>query len=248
MDKHEWIFISPHLDDVALSCGGLVWDLAQMGHTVSVWTLVAGFPSNEDYSPFAQQIHSEWGFAGAEAFQVRRAEDRAACAVMGAQVRHFDWLDAIYRRDMNSGEPIVNNDDELFSNPPEDSLVAEISEVLAAALPTQARPVFPIGLGGHVDHQAVVQAGERIGRACLYYADYPYILNHFEHPGLRAGVRIKRPHHLDEAALDAWCEAVLCYTSQLSMFWRDTDEARLALRNYLAGGGGRLWDMVNGGE
>ena len=242
MDKHTWIFISPHLDDVALSCGGLVWDLARAGHTVSVWTLMAGLPTDENYSPFAQQIHSEWGVAGAEAFHVRRAEDRAACAVLGAEVRHFDWLDAIYRRDTNSGEPIVNDDEELFSNPPEVSLVKEITEVLTAALPLGTRLVFPIGLGGHVDHQAVVKAGKRIGHAALYYADYPYILKQFDTPGFRAGLWKNLHHHLDEAALDAWCKAVLCHTSQLSMFWRDADETRLALRNYLAGGGGRLWD------
>ena len=243
MEKHDWIFISPHLDDVALSCGGLVWDLVRAGHSVSVWTLVAGLPSDEDYSPFAQQIHSAWGVAGAEAFRVRREEDRAACAVMGAQVRHFDWLDAIYRRDSHTGEPIVNNDEQLFSNPPEESLVSALTAFLSTALPQQARLVFPIGLGGHVDHQAVVQAGKRIGRAALYYADYPYVLKQFDTPDFRTGMWKKRPHHLDEAALDAWCEAVLCHTSQLSMFWRDEDETRLALRNYLAGGGGRLWEM-----
>ena len=115
--------------------------------------------------------------------------------------------------------------------------------MLTEALPTQAHLVFPIGLGGHVDHQAVVQAGERIGRDRLYYADYPYVLKQFDTPDFKAGTWKKRPHHLDEAALEAWCEAVLCYTSQLSMFWRDADETRLALRNYLAGGGGRLWEL-----
>ncbi len=246
MKTEPWIFISPHLDDVALSCGGLVWDLAQAGHTVSVWTLMAGLPTDENYSPFARQNHSDWGVAGSEAFQVRQAEDHAACAVMGAEVLHFDWLDAIYRRDTNSGEPIVNNNQELFNNPPEVSLVEEITEVLTTALPPQARLVFPIGLGGHVDHQAVVQAGKRLGRAALYYADYPYILKQFDSPGFRADLWKKIPHHLDVAALAAWCEAVLCHTSQLSMFWRDADETRLALQNYLAGGGGRLWEKVNG--
>jgi len=242
MKTETWIFISPHLDDVALSCGGLVWDLTRAGYTVSVWTLMAGLPADENYSPFAQRIHSEWGVAGSEAFRARRAEDHAACSVLGAEVRHFDWLDVIYRNDSISGEPIVNNNQELFSKPPEGSLVEEITEFLTARFPPEAQLVFPIGLGGHVDHQAVVQAGEHIERTALYYADYPYVLKQFDHPGFQSGTWNKLHHHLDEAALDAWCEAVLCYTSQLSMFWRDEKETRLALRNYLAGGGGRLWE------
>ena len=241
MENQTWIFISPHLDDVVLSCGGLVYDLVRAGHAVSVWTLVAGLPTDDNYSPFAHKIHGEWGVAGAEAFQARRAEDQAACTVLGAEVRHFNFLDVIYRQDPQTGEPMVNNNQELFSKPPEENLVEEITTMLTEALPPQAHLVFPIGLGGHVDHQAVVQAGERIGRDRLYYADYPYVLKQFDTPDFRAGTWMKRPYHLDEAALEAWCEAVLCYASQVSMFWRDADETRLALRNYLAGGGGRLW-------
>ena len=248
MNTKPWIFIAPHLDDVALSCGGLVWDLARSGQSVSVWTLVAGLPTDEDYSPFAQQIHRVWSVAGYEAFRVRREEDRAACAVLGAEVRHYDWLDAIYRRDPNSGEPIVNNDVELFNDPPEPSLVDEITAALQAELPAAAHLVFPMGLGGHIDHQAVVQSGARIGAVEYYYADYPYILRTFDNPEFRKGHWKSIPHHLDQEALEIWCEAVLCHASQLSTFWRDEAETRLALRNYLAGGGGRLMKRSIAGE
>lgn len=241
MNTNQWIFISPHLDDVVLSCGGLVWDLTQAGQNVAVWTLMAGLPLHEDYSLFAQQNHRAWGVSGREAIQRRREEDRAACAVLGAAVRHFDWLDAIYRRDPDSGEPIVNNDDQLFNDPPELGLVDEITVVLKAALPADATLVFPIGLGGHIDHQAVVQAGDGISQIVYYYADYPYILKNFDNPGFRKDLWKNIPHPLDQNALNAWSQAVLCHASQLNTFWRDAAEARLALRNYLAGGGGRLW-------
>lgn len=248
MNTNQWIFISPHLDDVALSCGGLIWDLTRAGHTVAVWTLMAGTPTDENYSPFAQRNHRLWGISGREAIHARREEDRAACALLGAEARHFDWPDAIYRRDPHTGDPIVNNNEALFNDPPETSLVDEITAVLQAVPPGGSRLVFPIGLGGHIDHQAVVRAGDRLDRVECYYADYPYILKNFDSPGFREGLWKSIPHFLDQAALDAWCEAVLCYASQLSTFWRDAGETRLALRNYLAGGGGRLWHPVNCGE
>ncbi len=221
-------------------------ELVQADHRVAVWTLFAGDPPDADFSPFAQQIHHTWGISGQEAIRQRRAEDRAACAVLGAQVRHFDWPDAIYRRDGHSGGPIVTSNETLFSRIPEPALTAEIRAVISADVPKDARLVLPIGLGAHVDHQAVVLADEGLGQVEHFYADYPYILERFEHPVLHEGQFESIPHPLSEAALLAWQEAVLCYTSQLSTFWRDEGGTRLALRNYLAGGGWRLWRICKG--
>ena len=245
MNTHRWIFLSPHLDDVALSCGGLVWDLTRQGQRVEIWTLMAGLPPDADFSPFAQQLHRNWGISGTEAILARRAEDQAACTVLGAEMRHFDWPDAIYRRDPLTGEPIVNNDDQLFSQIPEPTLVDQIAEMITKTLPAGSHLVLPMGLGNHVDHQAVVQVGIKVGRGEYTYADYPYITQHFNSPVLRDGSWHTVRYPLDEDALVAWQSAVLCYTSQLSTFWCDEEEMRLALRNYLAGGGGRLWEKFS---
>jgi hypothetical protein len=241
MDTKDYIFISPHLDDVTLSCGGLVWDLVRQGHRVEIWTLMSGLQSDETYSNFAQSLHKNWDIPDREAILVRRAEDQAACAVLGAHCRHFGWLDAIYRSDPQSGAPIVNNNEELFSRLPEQTLVDEIAAVLSTSLPKDVLLVLPMGLGNHVDHQVIVWVGRQLGRTDFWYADYPYVIHHFDNPLITDGTLEILPHALSEAALLAWQEAVLCYVSQLTTFWRDTEETQLALRNYLAGGGGRLW-------
>lgn len=241
MPSENWILISPHFDDVALSCGGLVYTLTQQGHHVEVWTIMGGFPLREEYSKFANQNHRAWGMSGVEAIKMRRGEDRAACDVLGAQPRHFDWLDAIYRYDPKTGRPLVNNNNELFNRPPEKSLVDGIAAMLATEIPANAHVVGSIGLGNHIDHCAVTQAIEAFPHNVAYYADYPYILEHFDHPEITESHFIKQPIALSQAALKAWQDAVLCYASQLSGFWRDAKEARLTLRNYLAGGGGGLW-------
>jgi LmbE family N-acetylglucosaminyl deacetylase len=241
MDPKHWIFLSPHFDDVALSCGGLVWQLTSEGHQVEIWTIMGGLPPEAPYSEFARQNHEIWGMSGEAAIRMRRSEDLAACAVMGARARHCGWLDVIYRQDRESGAPIVNNNQELFGRPPEADLVADITLFLMAEVPESAKLVSPIGLGSHIDHRALVQAVEQSDRANFYYADYPYILSDYAALAAEPQKFAKTPRSLDEDALKHWQEAVLCYTSQLITFWRDEAESRLALRNYMAGGGGRLW-------
>lgn len=172
---------------------------------------------------------------------MRREEDQAACEVLGATPRHFDWPDAIYRRDPHTGEALVNNNEELFSRPPEEALVLEIAQTLRRELPDEAQLVLPMGLGNHIDHHAVTIAGEMLERTALFYADYPYILDNFDHPNFIKGSYQKLSHLLSKEALQAWQAAVLCHRSQLSGFWRNETEARLAINNYMAGGGGCLW-------
>ena len=244
MDNHHWIFLSPHLDDVALSCSGLVWDLAHKGHIVEIWTLMAGLPPDEPYSDFAEENHLIWGMSGKAAILMRREEDQNACDILGVQPKQFDWADAIYRVDLMTGEPIVNNDLELFGKAPEEWLVDEIGDLLRTKIPGDAQVVLPLGLGGHIDHSAVVKAGNVLQRMPFYYADYPYILESFDPSKFHSSRWRRIPYDLDEEALYSWQESVLCYASQINYFWRDEEEVRLAIRNYLAGGGGRLWQKI----
>ena len=179
MNPQHWIFLSPHLDDVTLSCGALIRDLTSQGQRVEIWTLMAGIPKDENFSVFAQQMHQIWGMTGKEVVSRRQAEDRAACEVLGAQHRHLAYLDVIYRYDTVSGAPLVNNDDELFGKTPEKQLVNAIVRKLQDEIPADAQVVLPMGLGNHVDHQAVAQAGEVLKRR-RYYADYPYVLKSYD--------------------------------------------------------------------
>lgn len=244
MNQKHWIFLSPHFDDVVLSCGGLIWDLTNQGDQAEIWTIMAGYPVDESYSAFAQQNHLAWGKAGREAIDMRRAEDQAACEILGARSHHFNWPDVIYRRHTQNGEPIVNTNEELFNAPTEPTLVDDIAKVLIDEIPYEAALVLPMGLGGHLDHRAVVDVGKRLTRVDFYFADYPYILWCFDSPILTTNTYRKMHQCISREALQAWQEAVLCYRSQLSAFWRDDKEALLALNNYLAGGGGRLWQEI----
>jgi LmbE family N-acetylglucosaminyl deacetylase len=244
MEIDHWIFISPHLDDVVLSCGGLVWSLTQAGQQVSIWTILAGDPPDEDYSAFARENHAAWGKSGAEAIAMRRAEDEAACKRLGSAPRHFDLPDVIYRRHPQSGEPVVHNNDELFGLSPEPQMVSRVAALLASEVPPEAKLVLPIGLGGHIDHHLVASAGEKFHKTAAFYLDYPYILKDYNAAILKAGNLQKIETPLYEDSLAAWQDAVLCYPSQIGGFWRNAEETRLAYRNFMAGGGGRLWVKI----
>ena len=236
----KYIYIAPHLDDAVLSCGGLIFEQVRAGHQVEVWTLTAGIPDSSTMPPFGRELNAKWGI-DLQALQTRREEDIKACRVLGAQAVHLDWLDCIYRW-REDGTPLVNNDDELFSAQPEPALVEEIALWLKAHVPAKARLVGPLGVGGHVDHRLTVGAVEKSGLKSLFYADYPYVRYHFEWAERFESGELKRqPFVIGKEGVEAWQEAVLCYRSQLSTFWRTKRECQLSIANYSAGGGGRIF-------
>ena len=102
----RWIYISPHLDDAVLSTGGFLYEQAQAGIPVEIWTIVCGFPPPGELTPFAQVMHFQWGTGTAEeTVNLRRAEDLEAARIVGAKTVHFDIPDCIYRRGPD-GEPL----------------------------------------------------------------------------------------------------------------------------------------------
>src|ERR1043166_8452227 len=94
------IFVSPHFDDVALSCGGTVAAEVAAGHDPLIVTVFAGAPPPErPLSGFAQVIHEMMGCkdaTAAEVLNMRRSEDEAAVRTLGARHHWLDHLDAPY--------------------------------------------------------------------------------------------------------------------------------------------------------
>jgi len=241
---HKWIFLSPHFDDVALSCGGLAWELAQQGEAVSVWTICAGEPSPGALSPFAEALHRRWQ-AGTEVVAQRRQEDRASCAAMGAWPLYSSIPDCIYRRGGAQSIPLYTSERALFGplHPLETPLVELLVREIQDRLPEGAKIVCPLAVGGHVDHRLVRQAAEMTGRGLEYYADVPYVFK--QRPALE-GYRW-RVYPITLGGLDAWGEAVAAHTSQISSFWPDLESMRLAISEYYGEHRGLvLWEKERG--
>ena len=255
----RWVYLSPHFDDVALSCGGLVWEQAHSGDQVEIWTVCAGDPPDTPLSPFAQSLHDRWQ-TSPRAVEDRRQEDQRAAQALGATIRRFDWPDCIYRFRPENGHPVIRGEYDLFHAEPEESLVNEVSAKLASTLPAGVRLVCPMAIGDHVDHHLTRRAAERLGAPLFFYPDYPYILQlptileKMEGSGARGGAMGRTPASPDEKwtrlagfiseeGLSAWQKSIAAYQSQISTFWHKVPDMELAIRNYWAGGGGRLWKI-----
>ena len=71
-----------------------MYEQRHAGDAVEIWTLICGFPYDEDLSPIAQFLHAYWGFHSAEeAVRTRRAEDLCAAEIVEASTVHFDYPD-----------------------------------------------------------------------------------------------------------------------------------------------------------
>jgi len=240
----KWIYLSPHFDDVAFSCGGLVWEQAQRGLPVCVWTICGGDPPAGQLSTFARSLHARWQ-TGDAFLQERREEDVTSCRVMGADYLHFSIPDCIYRRGGPDNLPLYASEEAIFGelHPQEAGLVEKLSREIEMQLARDSRLVCPLALGGHVDHRLTRAAVEKLGREVWYYADYPYACQ--DASGLEAlatsGWRVT-VFHLSEAGVEAWVGAVAAHASQISTFWPGRAAMQAEIRAYARRMGGiHLW-------
>lgn len=244
---YDLIYLSPHLDDAALSCGGQIAAATRAGQRVLIVGVTAGDPPAA-VSDYAHGLHTRWELV-VDAVAARRAEDLAACARLGADAVHWDLPDCIYRADPATGKPYYTSDADLFG-PVADAEWGLVDDLAARLrdLPAHGRLVAPLGVGNHVDHQLTRLAAARaFGAAGLrYYEDYPYA----DEPGAIAAALALSPAWswraeviaLDAAALAAKCDAVAAYQSQLSTFFRDRAHLDAQVRGYAQTvGGERLW-------
>ncbi len=226
----KWIYLSPHLDDVALSLGGLLWEQATAGESAEIWTICAGDPPPGPLSPFAESLHERWG-SGREAMAARRAEDIESCARLGASHRHFSIPDCIYRHSEQSGEHFYPSETSLTGpmHPDEQSLVRRLRKTLKETLTPEVRLVCPLGLGNHVDHQLTRAAAESLHTPLWYYAEYPYIreIPHWEPKDMPPSV-----YPISAESITTWQDAVAAHGSQISTFWENIPEMRREILAY----------------
>jgi len=242
----HWVYLSPHFDDVILSCGGLIYEQVWRGQTVEIWTLCAGEVPPGPLSSFAQELHARWG-TGVETVRLRAAEDRQACEQMGAIHRHLDVPDCIYRK-TPEGDFVVHGEEDLFQLLPESeqTLGVRLGYHIRRMLPPYARVVSPLGVGGHVDHRLTRAMAESLHRHIWYYADYPYVAKLDFDPAEWLSGDLKVYHaRVSKDGLNAWQNGIAAYQSQISTFWSSAEAMRKAIAKYKRSKNGtRLWRQV----
>ena len=227
----NWIYLSPHFDDVALSVGGLLWEQSQAGEQVSIWTICGGDLPRGEFSSFAEGLHKRWE-TGAESISIRRAEDKESCRLLGAESVHFSIPDCIYRRSPKSNKHLYGSEQALWIpvHPDEEPLVTQITAEMSKKLQPNTQVVCPMTLGKHVDHRLTRMAAERMELPLLFYADYPYVLATQNLPELDKPPSIHAS--ISNQALEFWQKAVAAHQSQISSFWANLDEMRVAIQEF----------------
>jgi LmbE family N-acetylglucosaminyl deacetylase len=240
MEYYDALYLSPHLDDAALSCGGQIAQATRCGARVLVVTVMAGDPPADAANDYITSLHTRWEL-GRDAASQRRAEDLAACALLGADALQLDVPDCIYRLDPITGAPLYVSDADIFGDihPAEVVLVTRLAQRLRD-LPAATTIYAPLTVGHHVDHLLVRAAAEQVwGDALRYYEDYPYA----QQPGkleaaLAGGAWCVTVIPLDVVALEAKCDAISAFRSQLSTFFADRADLEAQVKGYAARVGG----------
>lgn len=163
--------LSPHLDDAAFSCGGLLASLAQADWRVVMATLFTGSVAEPSGFALACQLDKGLG-PEVDYMALRRDEDVRAAAALGiAPPVHLPFREAPHRG--------YGSAPELFSDTrADDGIVADLAPALADLLAAE-RPdliLAPQAIGGHVDHVQAVRALRRldVSAPILWWRDFPY--------------------------------------------------------------------------
>lgn len=237
--QYRNVYLQPHFDDAALSCGGTIALQRAAGMRVLVITVFGGTPQNVTLSAFATQTLQRMGLSldPTMAVQQRRDEDTAALAVLGADTLWLDFPDAIYR----GTPPCYPSDETLFGSVHAGDL--SIDEQLAALLTTvhERAPLAvlyaPLGVGHHVDHQLCCSAADRLTQQranVKFYEDFPYITRPNALVGRQKELGIPMEPEMVEISglVRAKEEAIARYRSQVPGLFQTEDGMRHAIREY----------------
>ena len=237
------LFISPHLDDVVFSCGGLACLLADAGWRT---VLVTAFTrSVVPATGFALACQLDKGLPpDADYMALRRDEDRRAADIIGFdEVRWLDLPEAPHRG--------YHSAPALFGAVRGDDDVARPLTAAFVALAAELRPdlvATPQGLGNHVDHQqAAAAAADSFGaHATAFYRDTPYAIRN---PAALAlpGTPTALTTFDITAAVDRKIAAAQAYGSQIGFQFGGPLPLAAALRRFaLAEGEGTAAERLSG--
>ncbi|MGD2178143.1 MAG: PIG-L family deacetylase [Anaerolineae bacterium] len=233
--RYTHVYLSPHLDDVALSCGGRIWQQARAGGHVAVVTVFAAAPEPDArLSSYARELHARWGRPG-EAVEKRQEEDLQALSLLDAKPLHWPYTDCIYRRTPGGDFPYAS-EEALWGDihPSDAGLIRELAErIRALPLLPEGTLYTPLGVGDHVDHRILRQAAEVSEHALTAYEDFPYAqVREAAERALANRCWESELVLLSEHALGAKIAAIACYGSQTSTFWGSTMDMAAAVRAF----------------
>jgi LmbE family N-acetylglucosaminyl deacetylase len=246
------LFLTPHGDDVVLSCGGQIAQLAKRGEKIVIFNVMGGDPPIE-YQP-TQASRNEPLVAA------RREETIAAGKALGADVKFGPYPEAVYRV-ATSGGAFYPTDATLYStvhpnDPAKQAKRAAVLQTIMALFSIGAMDVIhiPLGLSQHVDHQLVRDMGLSLSQwrpdnIIVFYEDYSHSLpsESMVQTALTGlgGQSVVTIHPIDSASVETKMSAINCFKSRQGSAWDSPETMGRAIRTYMRTiGGEREWRFL----
>jgi LmbE family N-acetylglucosaminyl deacetylase len=242
-----YLFLSPHLDDAVLSCGGLIHSLAQSGERVVIVTAMAGEPQSP--LPDSTLLRAVKAHFQDHPVKLRRAEDAQAAHCLGAQVYHLPVPESAFRTTRcGAGDwiPLYPNLDSPFKgfNSADDARVFLFET--RPPFPEIAAIYAPMCVDVHIDHQlvrdwALILTGSKDAPVLKFYEEYPHARSREAVQKAHAAYRSQKPPltlnievmPLTAENLAAKLKAMGCYRSHFHVLWNDQAEMEKLAREYM---------------
>lgn len=175
------LFVQPHFDDIALSCGGTAALAAAAGPARAVTVFSAPPAAEAELSDFARWIENAWSSEATDSagrWAMREREDDAAARHLGLTTCRMGYRDAIYRHAAYTTMAALKGPIDERDAP----LIADLGARLVAVWRDHGCPpvTLPLAVGGHVDHaicfRAAIAGLRPAGAELHFYEDLPYAL------------------------------------------------------------------------
>lgn len=185
------LFLSPHLDDVVLSCASFITSLIKKKHNVLVLSIFTKSTAEKN-TKFTKNYLKKSGFTNEiNFFRFRHKEDKKALNFLKCQFKHLNFTDAAWRQKINLSlletfllkiypftSFIYPRDKDIFSGKIKDNIkYLKNIEIRIKKIIKQFNNYslfIPLGIGKHVDHLIIKKIGEQLNNNVIYYEDFPY--------------------------------------------------------------------------
>jgi len=173
---YDHVYVSPHFDDVAASCSGRIFKQIHQGESVLVVTVFTKDASHV-ITTVPKTLKSTLNY------QRRREEDSLAMQRMGVDYLWLEHPEILFRNQ----KPWARYWPHYRATPNNKilchKLTRELHEICKRTDCTNL--VLPLGVGQHMDHQIIFQAGDALGHGqkqpfrIVFYEETPYALFSF---------------------------------------------------------------------
>ena len=181
------VFLSPHLDDAVLSCGGLLAsmkpDVSRLVITVTCGNPVADYIKMDSSGLLSVERKKAAERKGYAPSKIRRREDLLAMEAVDSDYVHLGFPDAIYRRSSVTGKLIYRDTIMGLENPSheDEGYIKDLLVILRRLTHNMGRVLIlsPMAIGGHVDHLICMETALKLWNSkvtVLFYEDWPYVV------------------------------------------------------------------------